>query len=282
MNFFYAINVNDRYRFPIVKKEKGANLSLEKRIDVEVVEDKNRFVDIDQQKVLDDQRDNPSNYSKLFSEDKEGYFEAFKRENLIPNCEKGLFCDDILKFLDAFFKKMKMKAAWLCLQDLLDDFNQYVLDHRPALVELMKTMNVKQLITPYIELELPVKIIDEYNRLEQGDPRVHFYQLNPVWGSAIREFGYFLDRYESTKEVLCMFIWSTVDRGVVTMPAVGLNPYPLCWVCDKGFGTISCSECHVAKYCSKECQMADWIKHGGPACDLMASVLKRVKHLCFQ
>lgn len=63
-------------------------------------------------------------------------------------------------------------------------------------------------------MDLPIRIIDEFNRLEQGDPRIHLYQLNPVWGPGVKEFGFFLDRYESTKEVLCMFVWSTVDKGV--------------------------------------------------------------------
>ena len=56
----------------------------------------------------------------------EGFFETFKRENLITNCEKGLFCDDILGFLDVFFKKMKSdRETWASLPDLLSDFTQY-------------------------------------------------------------------------------------------------------------------------------------------------------------
>lgn len=78
----------------------------------------------------------------------------------------------------------------------------------------MDTMNTKKLITPYIELSLPVHILEEYNQLEQDDPKINLYQLNPVWGPAIKEFGFFWERYDSNKEVLCMFVWSSIDNTV--------------------------------------------------------------------
>jgi len=273
MNFFYSINVNDRYRFPIISND------WRKEDKEQLLEDYNEDNLIHE---FDKEKSEEAHYFAA-EPDSEGFFEAFKRENRITNCEKGLYCDEILGFLDVFFKKMKSdRGTWVSLPDLLNDFTQYVNSHTNELHKLMKTMNVKKLITPYISLNLPIRIIDEFNRLEQGDPRIHLYQLNPVWGPGIKEFGFFMDRYESTKEVLCMFVWSTVDNGVVPMPAVGLNPYPLCWVCDKGFGTLSCSKCCVAKYCSKECQLADWVRHGGPMCDLMASVLSKVEHITFK
>jgi len=176
---------------------------------------------------------------------------------------------------------MKDLRSWRSLSDFSEDFNNYVTDHLPDLRELMETMNVKKLITPCIELEIPIKAIEEYNHLDAGDER-YKYQMNSEWSSGIRDFGFFLDRYESTKEVLCLFVWSAVDHDVFPMPAVGLNPYPLCWECDKGFGTMSCDDCHVAKYCSKECQMSHYIRHSGPSCDLMASSLNKVKELCFK
>jgi len=279
MNFFYSINVNDRYRFPIHVKEEQVK---KKEQSVEEVEQVLNESSSNNSTSSTSNRDEDDYGKGAFDEQegREGYFEAFKREHRITNCEKGLFCDEILGFLDEFLKQMKNHEC-SNLNDLLTSFTHYVHNHLPHLHQLMETMNVKQLIAPYIEVNLPVKIIDEFHRLEQGDPRAHLYQLNPVWGPGIKEFGFFLDRYESTKEVLCMFVWSTIDQAVVPMPAIGLNPYPLCWVCDKGFGTLSCGKCHVAKYCSKECQLTDWIRHGGPMCDLMASVLKKVKHLCF-
>jgi len=274
MNFFYSISVNDRYRFPVI-------LNDWRKEDKDLILEGYNEDDLLQEYEKD--KGEGHKFAVMGDGDSDSFFETFKRENRIINCEKGLFCDDILGFLDGFFKKLKSdKSAWRSLRDLLDDFTQYVTSHNSDLCNLMKIMNVKKLITPYIELDLPIRIIDEFNRLEQGDPRIHLYQLNPVWGPGIKEFGFFLDRYESTKEVLCMFVWSKVDHGVVPMPAVGLNPYPLCWVCDKGFGTLSCGKCRVAKYCSKECQLADWIRHGGPMCDLMASVLRKVDHLTFK
>jgi len=267
-SFFYSISVNDRYRYPILMDKRSGK-------DSGPPVEENTLFDITEEFPSDEE------CRSLFGEEAGSLFEAFKRENKIKNCDKSVFCDDILGFLNDFFKKMK-ERTWKSLPDFLDHFSQYVELHDTQLRELMKTMNVDQLITPYFETNLPIHIIDEFNRLEQSDPRVRLYQQNPVYGSAIKEFGFFLDRYESTKELLCMFVWSTVDNAVVPMPAVGLNPYPLCWVCDKGFGTMSCQHCSVAKYCSEECQLAGWIRHGGAMCDLMASVFKKVKHLSFK
>ena len=190
-SFFYSINVNDRVRFPVLGELK-------------------------KDPVLDDttmeQEETHEVPQKVFGKtDEDSYFEAFKQ----TNCEKGLYCDEILKFLEGYFKRARLGARpWRSLQSFLDSFSTYVHNHSNEFRELLDTMNTKRLITPYMELDLPVKIIEEFNQLEQGDPRIHLYQLNPVWGPAIKEFGFVWERYESTKEVLCMFIWSTIDQTV--------------------------------------------------------------------
>ena len=110
--------------------------------------------------------------------DEDSYFEAFKQ----TNCEKGLYCDEILKFLEGFFNKQSKSIARGPLQSFLDSFSTYVHNHSTEVRELMDTMNTTRLITPYIELDLPLTIIEEFHQLEQGDPCIHLYQLNPVWG----------------------------------------------------------------------------------------------------
>jgi hypothetical protein len=122
----------------------------------------------------------------------------------------------------------------------------------------------------------------EYNGLEEEDPLVLSYQFNPVIGKQIRELGVFLDRYDTQKEVLCLFVWSTVDNTLVCLPSVGLIPFPLCWMCKESFGMHSCAKCGVAKYCSKECQALDWKLIHKSACPEMTSFIKKHKMLTIQ
>lgn len=198
-NFFYSINVNDRVRFPVLGEWKKDP----------VPDDTTTTMELDTSHIEDELHNEP--HQKVFGKDEDSYFEAFKQ----TNCEKGLYCDEILKFLEGFFQRARLGARpWRSLQAFLDSFSTYVHNHSNEVRELMDTMNTKRLITPYMELDLPVNIVEEFNQLEEGDPRIHIYQLNPVWGPAIKEFGFFWERYESTKEVLCLFIWSTIDQTV--------------------------------------------------------------------
>jgi hypothetical protein len=47
---------------------------------------------------------------------------------------------------------------------------------------------------------------------EEDDPRVQIYRTHPLWGPGVIELGVLLDRYDLNKEVLAIFVWSTVSR----------------------------------------------------------------------
>eukprot|EP01119_Soliformovum_irregulare_P025987 TRINITY_DN9773_c0_g1_i2.p2 TRINITY_DN9773_c0_g1~~TRINITY_DN9773_c0_g1_i2.p2 ORF type:complete len:156 (-),score=21.61 TRINITY_DN9773_c0_g1_i2:136-603(-) len=126
---------------------------------------------------------------------------------------------------------------------------------------LMDLMNVTKFIVPYISLDLPGDMILAYNRMEENDPLVAVFRLHPLLGEEIYKFGIFLDRYDTNKEVICSLVWSKMDDMVICLPMVGLNPYPVCWHCEKKFGTHTCSKCGVAKYCCKNCQVMAWGSH---------------------
>lgn len=126
---------------------------------------------------------------------------------------------------------------------------------------LLKEMNLERLAVPFIELQLPSELILSYNELEKDDPQIDLYQRHPLISSEIRQLGVFLDRYDTNKDVLCLFIWSTVDNLLISIPCIGLNPYPMCWKCSERFGKKSCGSCIVAKYCSAECQSEHWPAH---------------------
>lgn len=200
MNCFYSININDRMRFPFL----GDFLREPQPPDIP-----------SPQPSTSSQHENghtkhPTVPTKKNEEDP--YIHRLFKQNA-KNFEKGLYCDEILKFLDAFFRSPPPLPSPTC-QSFLDSFTKYVNAHTPELMALMDTMNTKKIITPCIELDLPVSIIEEFQELEGDDPRINWYQLNPVWGAAIKVFGFFRERYESTKEVLCMFVWSTIDSAV--------------------------------------------------------------------
>jgi len=63
---------------------------------------------------------------------------------------------------------------------------------------------------------------------------------------------------------------------------VGLNPYPVCWHCEKAFGTMTCAKCGVAKYCSKECQVTSWKSTHKTRCKEIEYYAEQHKHLVFE
>jgi len=180
--------------------------------------------------------------------------------------ESSPYAEQILAFLNPFFKELKEEGFFSktleprenILQYIIDRFKRYSNVNTTQTQELKEVMNVKKLLIPYLELDLPPSLILKYNELEDDDPVLLMYQFNPIIGERIRELGALLDKYDTTKEVLCILVWSLHDNSLVCLPSVGLVPYPLCWTCNKSFGMQACSICGVAKYCSKACQQSDW------------------------
>jgi hypothetical protein len=200
--------------------------------------------------------------------------------------EKGPYADEIINFLDPFFNTLHMQELKLqkpkggsVIEEVIERLRQYAEERKEEKEKLMKIMNVKRLLVPYIELNLPGELILLYNELEEDDPRVILYQTHPLIASEIRELGVFLDRYDTNKEVLCLLVWSKVDDVLVNLPSIGLNPYPLCWNCSTAFGMNSCGRCGVAKYCSRECQLKQWPVHK-VVCSEMAYFSSKHKQLC--
>ncbi|PRP82281.1 hypothetical protein PROFUN_06293 [Planoprotostelium fungivorum] len=143
---------------------------------------------------------------------------------------------------------------------------------------LMKLIGVERLVVPTILLDLPAEIILAYNKMEEEDPLVAVFRLHPLIGEEVYKFGLFLDRYDTNKEVICSLVWSLVDNMVIFLPQVGLNPYPICWLCEKHFGVYTCSKCGVAKYCSKTCQVQGWTLSHKAKCAEMQRLVK--EHSC--
>jgi len=205
-------------------------------------------------------------------------------EQVIGRFDKGPFADDIIAFLDPFFKSMHEKDLEIntdngsVLAAVILHLKIYCEQNKENKEKLLKTMNVKQLVVPYISLNLPGELILTYNELEEDDPQVLLYQHHPLIASEVRELGVFLDRYDTNKEVLCLLVWSNVDNILVNLPSVGLNPYPLCWNCSKRFGMNTCGRCGVAKYCTRECQVQQW-KYHKITCAEMAYFSSKHKHL---
>jgi len=204
------------------------------------------------------------------------------KENLpMKTFEKSPFADHIIDFLNPFLGELKHQPPESkpqegnVMQHIVLLLKEYAARSSTRTKELMQHMNAKRLVVPYIELDLPGDIVLEFNELEEEDPLVLSYQFHPIIGKHIRELGVFLDRYDTIKEVLCLFVWSTVDNTLVCLPSVGLIPYPLCWMCKESFGMSACGNCGVAKYCSKDCQQLDWTVSHKSLCKEMATFAQR-------
>jgi len=197
----------------------------------------------------------------VFSDD-----EDEKMDFPLDNYESSPWAEQILSYLKPFFKQLKdagiiSQSSELrtdILGDIVERLLQYSSGNYDQTQELKRAMNVKQLIVPYLELDLPPALVLKYNELDEDDPVVTMYQYNPVIAEKVRELEVLLDRYDTTKEVLCILVWSTHSNSLVCLPSVGLVPYPLCRTCRKSFGMHACAKCGVAKYCSKDCQQVDW------------------------
>jgi hypothetical protein len=68
---------------------------------------------------------------------------------------------------------------------------------------------------------------------------------------------------------------------MVSLPVVGLNPYPMCFTCRKAFGEKTCAKCGVFKYCSKKCQVQSWKAHRF-SCPEIQKIVSQFKMLVFE
>jgi len=214
--------------------------------------------------------------------------------------DRGVMCDPIMDFLgdfivenQEFLKEMcnsssssssstlENKKKRFTFEDIKQRLRNYVETREESKKELLKVLNVSKLVFPCLEMDVPLIIISEYNKMPDDDPRVLFYRTDMLYGQHLREFGCMVDKYDGVKGAICRLAWSTVDNSVMIMPDVGLNPYPTCWHCDKNFGTSRCGKCFIARYCGKECQTANWQKEHKMWCSSLTKQLSRVTLLEF-
>jgi len=268
------------------KKHESDSVSDKKIID-QIMENASKDIEV----LTDMLADRMSNATAVVSKAREASKNSDLRETIkqskvplgfenIREDEKGPFYDEIIDFLNPFLMNLMGQN-----EGGLDEAIQLMKDHIAKYEEkkqnLMKIMNINRLIVPYISLDLPGEIILTYNKLEETDPLVAVFRLHPIIGEEIERFGIFLDRNDTNKEVVCAMIWSTIDNMLICLPVVGLNPYPICWNCEKSFGTLACGKCGVAKYCSKECQVTSWKKSHRLWCGQMEQHAKSHKYLVF-
>jgi hypothetical protein len=87
------------------------------------------------------------------------------------------------------------------------------------------------------------------------------YLQNPVFQAELTRLSWFLERMDTNKEVMAFLLWSLPEASLISLTCSKVLPYPLCRSCNVKFGTRSCGQCQVARYCSRECQVADWDHH---------------------
>eukprot|EP01127_Copromyxa_protea_P014661 TRINITY_DN4130_c0_g1_i1.p1 TRINITY_DN4130_c0_g1~~TRINITY_DN4130_c0_g1_i1.p1 ORF type:complete len:291 (+),score=40.27 TRINITY_DN4130_c0_g1_i1:55-927(+) len=176
--------------------------------------------------------------------------------------EKSLYADQITEFLNPFLDNLVVNKQFTgkesLFQHVLKRFELYSLERPGETLNLKRLLGVDKLLIPFMEIHLPGDFLLAYNELDSEDPQVLFYQQHDLIAPEIQKLGVFLNHYDTNKEVICHFLWSTVDSLLIMLPAVLLPPYPLCWRCQNSFATKVCGGCKIAKYCSKDCQAQDW------------------------
>jgi len=197
--------------------------------------------------------------------------------------DSGVMCDPILDFLgdfmmenSALMKQLHSSRMEAKFDIVKEHLKKYVEEREDDKNELKKLLKVDKLLFPCLELDVPLVDISEYNQMDEDDPRVFFYRSDYLFDGQLREFGCMVDRYDCVKEAICRLVWSTIDKAVMIMPDIGLNPYPTCWHCDKQFGTARCGKCLVARYCGKGCQAAHWHIEHKRRCPILIRELSRV------
>jgi len=184
--------------------------------------------------------------------------------------------DSVVRFMEPLFDSLKnITRKEGNVELVVRIFVEYAKCHPHEKLKLMQELGVTKLSIPVISVDLPVRMIVEYNRMEGTDPKVLYYYTHPIFGEEIRVFGLFLDKYDTEKSVICSIVWSTVDQGVVPLTNIYLKPYPLCWNSKvsttpsyqshdldcKNFGEKRCGRCGISRYCSRDCQLHDWQRH---------------------
>jgi len=209
------------------------------------------------------------NYTNTLPDTKD--IEAVKKKmTLSPEDGENAFCPQaplILGLLSPFLSKMAKSRAEMTkrkkegLAGVFKLLKVHFDTKKEEIEELKKSLKVDKLLIVAMSLNVPIPLVSEYNAMLETDPRFISYFTHPVYGYELRKFGVLLDRWDTSKEVICSVVWSTHQKVAVFYPKAGIHPFPTCWKCDEKFGTFSCGDCRVAKYCSKECQVEDWKKH---------------------
>jgi len=271
------------------------------RLEEEFQQKKIRIQEESTEKILTSKKGFPSDLEKQIMEEtlqqlekkgcKQQIEDVIQMDFPLDKYESSPYAEQILAYLNPFFKELKDEGFFSktsrpqkdnILEYIVERLKEYSIVHNTQTQELKDLMNVKKLLVPYLELDLPPSLILKYNQLEDDDPVVTMYQFNPVIGDRIRELGVLLDRYDTTKEILCILVWSLHEDSLVCLPSVGLVPYPLCWMCHKSFGMQACAKCGVAKYCSKECQQSDWKVVHRTLCVEMSAFADKHKQLILE
>ncbi|PRP85848.1 hypothetical protein PROFUN_06122 [Planoprotostelium fungivorum] len=200
--------------------------------------------------------------------------------------EKGPFYYEVISLLQPFMddihstphqeKPLEFDA---CLELVRDRIKKHF-EINPEKNDLMELMGVDRFVMAAIRLELDIDVVQTYNKMSEDDPAFFAFTLHPRVDE-IRRFGIFLDRYDTVKEVICTFVFTTLDKRILWLPQINCNPYPTCWTCRKQFGTMCCQRCRVAKYCSKDCQVTQWKSSHHKSCPGMVEAVSQHVELLF-
>lgn len=211
------------------------------------------------------------------------------------------YAEDLETFMQSFYASLRA-SKWSSsdsnnsMEHVKLILERFVSSRSQLTHQLAENMNVRRLLTPFLEFDLPSEAILLLNAsknvlpstldedslssmdlpLGNGFSLLSVYVQNPVFHDELNRLRWTFDRLDTNKEVMAFFVWSRPDSCLLCLPCTKVNPYPLCRSCSRRFGTRSCAQCQIVRYCSRECQVQDWDDHQHSCIDMRDSVSDRI------
>lgn len=202
------------------------------------------------------------------------------------------YAEDLERFMASFYNELRASRPSEKWSPNVSHFGhisrtteRFAASRADQLTRLSLKMNTKRLTIACAEFDLPTEAILLLNAACQlssnhSDPvdslvghlkpieakSFTTYLNNAQHYAELNRLKWFLEKGDTNRELLCFFVWSLPDASLVSLTCSKLHPYPFCKNCCAKFGTRVCAQCQVARYCSRECQVANWETSHGDHC----------------
>jgi len=114
-------------------------------------------------------------------------------------------------------------------EKIIDCFRNFSSNSKNSSSKEIKTlknqMNVEKLLIGFVTLNLPTDLLRTYLQLDESDPDLYlFLNLDEIQKNEISKFALFLDRFDTYKNLLFLFVWSTSTSELLFLVNASLRP----------------------------------------------------------